>query len=292
MYLLIDSEKVFEIANLPLTIGRDEVNGLQINDPSVSREHFQISKTKDGRYCINDLNSSGGTYLNGHLLKPETFFELKPEDKIICGETTLIFTDKLPVANKREPKNDTAQKNTKMVYAKFSKRVVSYFIDTLIACSIYFTCFFGLMSLMNVKISDAKNPDSFEVEGLALISMLMSLTYFFGMYLLNDGQTLGKIFAKTRLVSEDGNPVTFFQLCKRYLAISLGYFAIDVLISILSIILLAINPLMVLFGVILKGVFSFGFLIFFFWGFTVLPQKDPLRRAIHDKIAGTVVIEE
>lgn len=47
-----------------LTLGRDPLNDMAINHPSVSRFHAQIKK-QDGSYIVLDLNSTNGTFLNG-----------------------------------------------------------------------------------------------------------------------------------------------------------------------------------------------------------------------------------
>jgi diguanylate cyclase (GGDEF)-like protein len=47
-----------------MIIGRGEDCGIQIRDSSISRYHALISRGKDGRYSITDLESTNGTFVN------------------------------------------------------------------------------------------------------------------------------------------------------------------------------------------------------------------------------------
>jgi len=62
-FLILDN-KVFPVRPTTTTIGRRLSNHLVLNDIRVSRLHAQI-KVLDNQYYIYDLNSTGGTYLNG-----------------------------------------------------------------------------------------------------------------------------------------------------------------------------------------------------------------------------------
>ncbi|MBS2036371.1 FHA domain-containing protein [bacterium] len=57
-------------------------------DNQVSREHAVI-QAKDGRVMVCDRNSSNGTFINGHKLEPNKWYELKSGCKLEMGQTEL-----------------------------------------------------------------------------------------------------------------------------------------------------------------------------------------------------------
>ena len=69
------------------TIGRETTNDLVVPDWITSRQHCIIRKESDG-FCIEDLNSHNGTFLNG---LPITKQCLKNGDRIYVGTTRLRF---------------------------------------------------------------------------------------------------------------------------------------------------------------------------------------------------------
>lgn len=71
-----------------LTLGRDPLNDMAINHPSVSRFHAQIKK-QEGSYIVLDLNSTNGTFLNGKQIVGH--HPLRVGDTIRIGPTTLSF---------------------------------------------------------------------------------------------------------------------------------------------------------------------------------------------------------
>jgi hypothetical protein len=59
-------------------------------DPSVSRRHAKVLY-KDGRYLLEDLNSTNSTYVNDHELAPGQRVALNHGDQVRFGEVTLTF---------------------------------------------------------------------------------------------------------------------------------------------------------------------------------------------------------
>ena len=59
-----DRGKVFADLMPPFTVGREEVNDIQLNDERVSRCHFKIQRDND-RLVLTDLDSTNGTKVNG-----------------------------------------------------------------------------------------------------------------------------------------------------------------------------------------------------------------------------------
>lgn len=61
---LVVQNQVFPINTIVTAIGRRLTNDLVVDDSRVSRIHAQIRRIKD-QFFIVDLNSTGGTYING-----------------------------------------------------------------------------------------------------------------------------------------------------------------------------------------------------------------------------------
>ena len=70
------------------TLGRDPLNDMAVNHPSVSRFHAQI-KNQNGSYIVVDLNSTNGTFLNGKQIVGH--HPLRVGDTIRVGPTSLVF---------------------------------------------------------------------------------------------------------------------------------------------------------------------------------------------------------
>ncbi|MCK5901822.1 MAG: FHA domain-containing protein [Cocleimonas sp.] len=70
------------IPNKSLKIGRGQENDLCIEDMSVSRQHALINFNEKQALMIEDIGSTGGTYLNGEKLEPHQPKKLKHNDKI------------------------------------------------------------------------------------------------------------------------------------------------------------------------------------------------------------------
>lgn len=70
-----------------ITIGRGQDNDIVIKDPQISRNHLQLIQKDDGTVSVVDLNSSNGTYVNGHKITGEHI--LSKNDTVLIGRTTL-----------------------------------------------------------------------------------------------------------------------------------------------------------------------------------------------------------
>lgn len=82
-------EQDYALADQSISIiGREAINDIPLNDPEVSRRHARIEFV-DGRYILEDLGSTNGTYLNGRRLTEPA--PLKHTDIIEFGES-LSFT--------------------------------------------------------------------------------------------------------------------------------------------------------------------------------------------------------
>ncbi len=86
-FLIVEGVKVYPLTSPVINIGRRLDNHLVIDDPRVSRAHSQLRVIK-GRYVIFDLNSTGGTFVNGQRANQSVLY---PGDVISLAGVTLIF---------------------------------------------------------------------------------------------------------------------------------------------------------------------------------------------------------
>jgi len=78
---------VFRNLKTPVTIGREEVNDVQLNDERISRMHAKLQEDQ-GAIIFTDLNSTNGSRVNGH---PVQLRVLRPGDHLQLGRCTLLF---------------------------------------------------------------------------------------------------------------------------------------------------------------------------------------------------------
>lgn len=86
-FLIVEGVKIFPIAQSVVNIGRRLDNQLVIDDPRVSRNHAQLRVIK-GRFVVFDLNSTGGTFVNGQRTSQSVLY---PGDVISLAGVALIF---------------------------------------------------------------------------------------------------------------------------------------------------------------------------------------------------------
>jgi len=86
-FLIVDGVKVFPLIESVVNIGRRLDNQLVIDDPRISRNHAQLRAIK-GRYVIFDLNSTGGTFVNGQRTSQSVMY---PGDVISLAGVPLVF---------------------------------------------------------------------------------------------------------------------------------------------------------------------------------------------------------
>ncbi len=82
--------KIFDLTSVSVTIGRDPMAEITINDPEVSRRHARLIGTVTG-YRIQDLGSTNGTFVDGVRLGGEPF-DLETGQVIsIGGGVVLVY---------------------------------------------------------------------------------------------------------------------------------------------------------------------------------------------------------
>jgi pSer/pThr/pTyr-binding forkhead associated (FHA) protein len=101
-FLILSDDQVFALHHTVLNIGRRVDNHLMIDDPRVSRLHAQLRANRD-HYVIFDLDSSGGTFVNGERIHQ---YILRSGDVILLAGVTMVF------GQEADPAAGTTQKTT------------------------------------------------------------------------------------------------------------------------------------------------------------------------------------
>ena len=91
-YLVVNGQYTFPLTSPVVSIGRDPGNTLVLEDLRVSRAHAQL-RLVQGAYVIFDLQSTGGTTVNGHLVVQHT---LTPGDVIALAGVPLVYGQETP----------------------------------------------------------------------------------------------------------------------------------------------------------------------------------------------------
>jgi pSer/pThr/pTyr-binding forkhead associated (FHA) protein len=83
----IDKGRVFRDLPTPVTLGREEGNGLRLNDERVSRFHAKIQQDGDD-IILTDLESTNGTRVNNSVVQIR---RLRHGDRVCLGRSILLF---------------------------------------------------------------------------------------------------------------------------------------------------------------------------------------------------------
>ena len=89
-FLILNGSDLFPLKQSIVSIGRRIDNVLVLNDPRISRAHAELRRFR-GRFVIFDMDSSGGTYVNG---KRVTHSLLYDGDVVSLAGVQLIFRQK------------------------------------------------------------------------------------------------------------------------------------------------------------------------------------------------------
>jgi predicted component of type VI protein secretion system len=106
----VDKGRVYKDLPIPVTIGREEGNGLRLNDERVSRFHAKV-QIEDGDIILTDLDSTNGTRVNGTAIQIR---RLRAGDQVSIGRTMLLFGTMEEIAARRSvaPANAGGQAQT------------------------------------------------------------------------------------------------------------------------------------------------------------------------------------
>jgi hypothetical protein len=86
-FLIVGGNQIVPLNRSVINIGRRLDNHIVIDDPRVSRVHAQLRIVRE-RFVIFDLNSSGGTFVNGERTDQSVLY---PGDVISLAGVTVIF---------------------------------------------------------------------------------------------------------------------------------------------------------------------------------------------------------
>jgi hypothetical protein len=87
-FLILEGAQIFPLNGMVINIGRRLDNHLVIDVGLVSRTHAQL-RAINGHYVIFDLDSTGGTYVNGKRLQQCTLY---PGDVISLAGVNLVYS--------------------------------------------------------------------------------------------------------------------------------------------------------------------------------------------------------
>lgn len=91
-----DRGRVFDDLKTPLTIGREDVNEVQLNDERISRCHIKIQEDRD-KIVLTDLGSTNGTKVNGEDIQLRI---LRYGDIIALGRSVLLYGTREQIAGR------------------------------------------------------------------------------------------------------------------------------------------------------------------------------------------------
>lgn len=93
-----DRGTVYEGLPVPVTIGREEGNTVQLNDERISRFHIKIQDDQD-KVVLTDLESTNGTRVNGEETQLRI---LRYGDLIHVGRSVLLYGTREQIAGRLE----------------------------------------------------------------------------------------------------------------------------------------------------------------------------------------------
>lgn len=91
-----DRGRKYEGLSTPITIGREEGNGVQLNDERISRFHIKIQEDQD-MLVLTDLDSTNGTRVNGEQVQLRI---LRYGDVISLGRSVLRYGTREQIARR------------------------------------------------------------------------------------------------------------------------------------------------------------------------------------------------
>jgi hypothetical protein len=92
----LERGQIYRNLQTPITIGREEVNDVQLNDERISRLHAKLQEDQ-GQIIFTDLNSTNGSRVNGH---PVQLRILRPGDHLQIGRCLLLFGSEDEIAER------------------------------------------------------------------------------------------------------------------------------------------------------------------------------------------------
>ncbi len=88
-YLMFNKQRIKLVKKI--TLGRDTVNDIVVDNKLASRHHALIQKIKDA-YFLKDSDSTNGTFVNGKRVPSGKYVKLHLGDKITIGTASLVIS--------------------------------------------------------------------------------------------------------------------------------------------------------------------------------------------------------
>lgn len=89
--LICSTGQALRFSGSRIVIGRDTDCDVVFTQPIMSRRHAMIERNNRGEYCIKDLHSSNGTFVNGQKVENDESVALSPGCLIKVGSVELKF---------------------------------------------------------------------------------------------------------------------------------------------------------------------------------------------------------
>ncbi|PID85542.1 MAG: hypothetical protein CSB13_07725 [Chloroflexi bacterium] len=86
--------QIYPLLSTSITLGRDPITDIVLNDPEVSRQHARLTQTANS-YQIEDLQSTNGTYVNGTQVRAKAV-PLAHGAEIQLGSGVLLIFELMP----------------------------------------------------------------------------------------------------------------------------------------------------------------------------------------------------
>jgi diguanylate cyclase (GGDEF)-like protein len=83
----VNAGQVFRLDTDETIIGRGREAHVRVDDVGISRKHTRVVRSQDGRYFVEDLGSTNGTFVAARRVDR---FELRPGDRVQVGPNVLL----------------------------------------------------------------------------------------------------------------------------------------------------------------------------------------------------------
>ncbi len=83
----VNAGQVFSLDSDDNVIGRSRDTSIRIDDVGISRKHTRVARTQDGRFIVEDLGSTNGTFVAARRVDR---LELRPGDRVQVGPNVLF----------------------------------------------------------------------------------------------------------------------------------------------------------------------------------------------------------
>ncbi len=103
-----DVGRIYKLDTLTITLGRDPLADITLNDPEISRQHARLIQTSDS-YQIQDMGSTNGTFVDGYRLGSDPI-DLIPGQVIALGEAVTLIYERSSIVTESTPPDESGAK--------------------------------------------------------------------------------------------------------------------------------------------------------------------------------------